>query len=87
MPDGDLVLHLYHPFGPDVLRQMLAKIEQDGGQQPRRILLPYLFSIGVSKAVLQEFPAFRLVRDELCVNNLYRWTLYEYVPVKSTDEL
>ena len=35
------------------------------------------FSIGVSKAVFREFPAFRLVRDELCVNNLYRWTLYE----------
>ncbi len=78
LPNGNLVLHMYHPFGPDILKQMLAIIQAAGEQHPtRRILLPYLFSIGVSKAVLQEFPAFRLVRDELCVNNLYRWTLYE----------
>jgi SAM-dependent methyltransferase len=80
LPDGDLVLHMYHPFGPDVLREMLAVIEASAVAHPRRILVPYLFSIGVSKAVFQEFPAFRLVRDELCVNNLYRWTLYECCP-------
>jgi len=77
LPEGDLVLHMYHPFGPDVLRSMLRLIEQSAAANPRRILVPYLFSIGVSKAVFQEFSSFRLVRDELCVNNLYRWTLYE----------
>ena len=76
LPEGNLILHMYHPFGPDILKQVLQLI-QDSGQPGRRILVPYLFSIGVSKAVFQEFPAFRLVRDELCVNNLYRWTLYE----------
>jgi hypothetical protein len=59
---------------------MLGVIEAAKRAEPgRRILVPYLFSIGVSKAVFQEFPAFQLVRDELCVNNLYRWTLYECV--------
>jgi len=78
LPDGDIVLHMYHPFGPDILKEMLELIQQAKNAQPdRRILVPYLFSIGVSKAVFQEFPAFELVRDELCVNNLYRWTLYE----------
>jgi SAM-dependent methyltransferase len=78
LPEGNLVLHMYHPFGPDILREMLALIQSAAGARPeRRILVPYLFSIGVSKAVFQEFPAFKLVRDELCVNNLYRWTLYE----------
>lgn len=78
LPSGNLVLHMYHPFGPDILRDMLRKIEIAASNEPgRRILLPYLFSIGVSKAVFQEFPAFKLLRDELCVNNLYRWTLYE----------
>ncbi len=81
LPSGNLVLHMYHPFGPDVLFDMLVKIQAAASGEPdRRILLPYLFSIGVSKAVLQEFPAFRKVRDELCVNNLYRWTLYECRP-------
>jgi SAM-dependent methyltransferase len=76
LPDGNLVLHMYHPFGPDILKEMLTHI-QANSKPGRRILVPYLFSIGVSKAVFQEFPAFELVRDELCVNNLYRWTLYE----------
>jgi SAM-dependent methyltransferase len=80
LPEGDLILHMYHPFGPDILKQMLQLI-QAAYQPGRRILVPYLFSIGVSKVVFQEFPAFELVRDELCVNNLYRWTLYE---LKST---
>jgi SAM-dependent methyltransferase len=78
LPAGNLVLHMYHPFGPDILRNMLTHIQQAAKQEPgRKILLPYLFSIGVAKAVLHEFPEFRCIRDELCVNNLYRWTLYE----------
>jgi SAM-dependent methyltransferase len=78
LPKGNLVLHMYHPFGPEVLGQVLTHIEKTAGSEPRRILIPYLFSIGVAKAVFREHPAFRRVRDELCVNNLYRWTLYEY---------
>jgi hypothetical protein len=78
LPEGNLVLFMYHPFGPDILKVMLTHIQKAGEENPqRRILVPYLFSIGVSKAVFQEFPAFKLIRDELCVNNLYRWTLYE----------
>jgi len=78
LPAGNLVLHMYHPFGPDVLRKMLVHIRDGAGQENRRILIPYLFSIGVAKAVFREFPEFRCIRDELCVNNLYRWTLYEF---------
>ncbi len=77
LPAGHLVLHMYHPFGPDVLRSMLMHIRDSAGQEGRRILIPYLFSIGVAKAVFRDFPEFRRIRDELCVNNLYRWTLYE----------
>ena len=80
LPPGNLVLHMYHPFGPDVLKLMLEHIERAAADPGRTILVPYLFSIGVSKAVFQEYPSFRLVRDELCVNNLYRWTLYECRP-------
>jgi len=81
LPEGNLILHMYHPFGPDVLGQMLAKIKAEAGDspdsRPRRILVPYLFSIGVAKMVFREHPEFIRIRDELCVNNLYRWTLYE----------
>jgi SAM-dependent methyltransferase len=77
LPDGNLVLHMYHPFGPDVLRRMLERIRDSAGPGRRRVLIPYLFSVGVAKAVFREFPEFVKVRDELCLNNLYRWTLYE----------
>lgn len=81
LPTGNLVLHMYHPFGPDVLKRMLEHIQHAAKKEPgRKILVPYLFSIDVSKAVFREYPAFKLVRDELCVNNLYRWTLYECNP-------
>jgi hypothetical protein len=70
---------MYHPFGPDVLRKVLIHIDASDSIASRRILIPYLFSIGVAKAVFHEFPEYRRVRDELCVNNLYRWTLYELV--------
>ncbi len=80
LPTGNLVLHMYHPFGPEVLGQVLDHISATAGDQPRRILIPYLFSIGVAKAVFRERPEFVRVRDELCVNNLYRWTLYEHTP-------
>lgn len=79
LPEGNLVLNMYHPFGPDVLRKVLIHIAASDSVTPRRILIPYLFSIGVAKAVFHEFPEYRRVRDELCVNNLYRWTLYELV--------
>lgn len=80
LPPGNLVLHMYHPVGPDVLRQLLTHICTTAGPEPRRILIPYLFSIGVAKAVFREFPELVRQRDELCVNNLYRWTLYELQP-------
>jgi hypothetical protein len=80
LPDGDLVLHMYHPVGPDILRRLLEVIEASARAKPRRILVLYLFSISVSKAVFQDFPAYKILRDELCVNNLYRWTLYECRP-------
>ncbi|MEE4186070.1 MAG: class I SAM-dependent methyltransferase [Gammaproteobacteria bacterium] len=83
LPAGNLVLHMYHPVGPDVLRQLLATICAQAGDEPRRILIPYLFSIGVAKAVFREFPQLERVRDELCVNNLYRWTLYEKSPLQA----
>ncbi|MEC9375562.1 MAG: class I SAM-dependent methyltransferase [Pseudomonadota bacterium] len=77
LPEGNLVLHMYHPFGPDVLRMVLSRVRDTAGQKSRRVLIPYLFSIGVAKSVFHEFNEFSRLRDELCVNNLYRWTLYE----------
>ncbi len=34
LPDGNLVLHMYHPFGPDILKDMLNIIQQAKTAQP-----------------------------------------------------
>ena len=69
---------MYHPFGQDVLREVLTHIRASVREHPSHVLIPYLFSVGMAKAVFDEFPEFSKVRDVLCVNTQYRWTLYEY---------
>jgi SAM-dependent methyltransferase len=78
LPDSDLVLYMYHPFGQDILREVLQHIVASTRENPSRILIPYLFPVAMAKAVFKEFPQFTKVRDVWCVNTQYRWTLYEY---------
>jgi len=82
LPSGNLLLHMYHPFGQDILREVLSHIRDTAGNEgmnePRRILLPYLFSVAMAKAVFHEFPEFERQDDVFCVNPQYRWTLYEF---------
>jgi len=78
LPEGNLVLHMYHPFGQDILRDVLTSIrDQAKAGKPRKILVPYLFSVAMAKAVFHELPEYRRVDDIFCMNPQYRWTLYE----------
>lgn len=38
-PDGKLILYLYNPFGPEVLRKVLTNLEESIAQQPRHIIV------------------------------------------------
>ncbi len=81
LPDGNLFLHMYHPFGQDILREVLASMRSqllEQGETKRRIVVPYLFSVAMAKAVFHEFPEFVRVHDVFCMNPQYRWTLYEW---------
>ena len=86
LPEGNLFLHMYHPFGQDILREVLSGIREQAiaSEQPRRILIPYLFSVAMAKAVFHEFPEFCRTRDVFCMNPQYRWTLYEWLPQTTT---
>ena len=88
LPEGNLFLHMYHPFGQDILREVLSGIREQAiaTEQPRRILIPYLFSVAMAKAVFHEFPEFRRTRDVFCMNPQYRWTLYEWAPHTTTSD-
>ena len=78
LPDSDLVLHMYHPFGQDVLREILQHIVASAREYPSRILIPYLLPVATARALFTEFPQLSKIRDVWCVNTQYRWTLYEY---------
>lgn|GEM_PF-794225 len=82
LPEGHLLLHMYHPFGQDILREVLTTISEQAQSSTakRRILIPYLFSVTMAKAVFHEFPRFVRQRDVFCMNPQYRWTLYEWDP-------
>jgi hypothetical protein len=76
LPDGDLVLHFYHPFGADVLRRFLAHVSASLDASPRRILLLYLRVSREVRQVFAEFPAFPPIQQVQCWNPNYSWSLY-----------
>lgn len=78
LPDANLVLHMYHPFGQAVLSEVLKHIVASAHGYPRRILIPYLLPVAMARTVFKKFPQLTKVRDVWCVNTQYRWTLYEY---------
>ena len=80
LPDGDAVLHFYHPFLPEVLRPVLRNIGASLEKLPRKIFLLYLYHVDYVAAVFDEMPFLRRVREVKCVNTQYNWALYENVP-------
>ncbi len=38
-PDGKLILYLYNPFGPEVLRKVLTNLQESIAQQPRHVIV------------------------------------------------
>lgn len=83
LPEGDLVLHLYHPFGADVLRRFLAHVSASLEESPRRIALLYLRVSREVREVFEEFPAFQLVQRVQCWNPNYSWSRYASLPSRN----
>jgi SAM-dependent methyltransferase len=42
-PDGNLVVYLFNPFGPEVMGRMLANLERSIERQPRHVLVVMLW--------------------------------------------
>ena len=43
-PDGDLVVYLFNPFGPEILSKMLQNLQRAITQQPRHVLIMMLWA-------------------------------------------
>jgi SAM-dependent methyltransferase len=78
-PDGNLWLHLYHPFEPVVTEAVLAQLEQALQRQPRRAVVAYLTYASAVEAVdevFARFPRLKRVRHERSVLGQYDWIFY-----------
>jgi hypothetical protein len=68
-PDGKLILYLYNPFGPEILRKVLTNLEESIAQQPRHVI------------VIMVNPEFAFVTDSMPFLHLYfqtrRFRIYQ----------
>jgi len=77
LPQGDTVLHFFHPFGPAVLADVLAHVGRSLSQSPRRIRVAYLAAFQEALDVLDATPFLRCQKFVRCVDLKYSWALYE----------
>jgi SAM-dependent methyltransferase len=79
LPEGDLLLHLYHPFETSVTEAVLRRLRASVDRSPRRVMIAYLAyteAVPRVRAVLDELSWLRLVRYEQSVRGQYNWLVY-----------
>ena len=78
LPDGDLLVHLYHPFETPVTEIVLDRLESSRRASPRRVTIAYL---GYTEAMprvrtlFARFPWLHEERYEQSVRGHYNWLL------------
>jgi len=43
LPSGKLVVYVFNPFGADVMSQVLRRLDESAEQDPREIILVYVY--------------------------------------------
>jgi SAM-dependent methyltransferase len=79
LPAGDLLLHLYHPFEPDVTAAVLRRLEPSPASASRRVTIAYLAytaALAPVAAMLDEFEWLEFRRCEQSVRGHYNWLIY-----------
>jgi len=60
-PDGNLVLFLFNPFGPEIMRLMLANLQRSLEQKPRHVVILMLWP--EQAQLVAEMPGMRTYRQ------------------------
>jgi len=74
-PDGNLVLYLFNPFGPEIMRDMLANLQRSLEAKPRHVVIVMLWP--EHGRVVAETPGMRIYRQNR------RYHIYETGPAPS----
>lgn len=79
IPDGDLLLHLYHPFESDLLAKVLSRLETSWRARPRRVVVAYLLYAAAVDGVRTVFGRHRWLKPsghEASILGQYDWLFY-----------
>ncbi len=78
-PETNLLLHMYHPFGPELTRAVLRRLEESVRQEPRKVIVAYLLyddAITMVDDAFAAFPWLKRQRYERSVLGHYNWLFY-----------
>jgi predicted RNA methylase len=78
-PDTHLLVHMYHPFGPELTRAVLQRLERSVQAAPRKVMVAYLLYDSAVESVDQVFAAFPWLmrqRYERSILGQYNWLFY-----------
>jgi SAM-dependent methyltransferase len=82
-PATNLLIHMYHPFGPELTRVVLRRLEESVREQPRQVTIAYLLYDSAIESVDEVFAAFpwlKRQRYERSVLGHYNWLFYANEP-------
>jgi SAM-dependent methyltransferase len=78
-PETDLLVHMYHPFDPEITVKVFEHLGQSLAVKPRRVVVAYLLYTAAVPAVQAGFariPWLKRARYEHSVTGQYDWLFY-----------
>jgi SAM-dependent methyltransferase len=78
-PDGNIFLHLYHPFSPELTAALLSRLGESLAARPRRVFVAYLLYTGAVSEVRDVFGRFPWLRERRYEHSLlgnYDWLFF-----------
>lgn len=79
MPGANVLVHLYHPFDPEITAAVLGRLEASLAVTPRRVVIAYLVYTAAVEPVAEMFAGFPWLRRthyEQSLRGQYNWLLY-----------
>jgi len=79
MPTSDLLIHLYHPFEPEVTAAVLGRLQGSLAASPRKVTIAYLtYTAAVAQiaTMFGEFGWLHCRRYEQSIRGHYNWLIY-----------